>query len=329
MLYSIAEAATLLGVHPRTIQRWEADQKVPSPTRNPKGYRIYSEQDLANLRAFKDSISDSPGITLSSSIGPRVIAIVNQKGGVGKSTTAVNLSAAIAHSGRRVLVIDLDPQGHATFGFGIDGYALSETIRDCLTDLKRPLSTIIQKTAIPGLHVAPSNILLSTAEQEIPLVAQTIALTRSLEKIRGAYDYVFIDCPPTLGLLTMNALVAAPEVFVPLEPEIYALIGIQQMLSTISLVRDSLGNSTHVSGVIITKYDVRKALARDSEKKIQSFFGDAVFSTRIRPNVRLAEAPGAGKSIFEYDPDCHGAEDYRNLAEEVLAQEQGSTSAAA
>ncbi len=328
MAYTIAETASLLGIHPRTIQRWEADGKIPAAPRNKKGHRLYSEELLSIIRAFKSSVDDAPGMTPVRAEGPRVIAIVNQKGGVGKSTTAVNLSAALAKANRRVLVVDLDPQAHATLGLGIDPYSLTESIRDCLVDLKRHPSTVIQKTDT-GLHIAPSNILLASADQEIPLVAQTVALTRCLEKVKSAYDYVLIDCPPTLGLLTINALVASSEVLVPLEPEFYALVGIQQLLSSISTVRDSLGSSTHVSGVLITRYDPRKTLSQESEKRILDFFGDVVFSTRIRPNVRLAEAPSAGKSIFQYDPNCHGAKDYESLAREVLAQEAAGLPAAA
>jgi chromosome partitioning protein len=320
MPYSIAETAAMLGLHPRTLQRWEADSKIPHPTRNPKGHRVYTDQDVATIRSFKDSFNATTCTAAPG--GSRIIAIVNQKGGVGKSTTAVNLGAALAILNRRVLVVDLDPQGHATVGLGTDPYSLSETIRDCLIDLKRHPSTIIRKTAISGLFLAPSNILLSSAEQEIPLVAQTVALARTLDKVRAAYDYIIIDCPPTLGLLTMNALIAASEVFIPIEPEYYALIGIKQILSTVALVRDNLGNSIDIGGVIITKYDPRRSLCRESEAKIQSFFGPAVFTTRIRPNVRLAEAPAAGKTIFEYDDASHGADDYTALALEVLAQER-------
>lgn len=316
MPYSITEVADMLGVHARTIQRWELSGKIPKARRDYKGDREYSEDDLAQLRRFRQS--DAPPLKPAPR---RIIAIVNQKGGVGKTTSSVNLGAALAKLGKRVLIADLDPQGHATVGLGVDAFALKETIRDSLVDLKKPISSIIVKTSTPNLDLAPANILLSTAEREIPIVAQTIALSRALERVQDHYDYVLIDCAPSLGLLTTNAFVASTEILIPVEPEYYALVGIQQVISSVKQVQDT-GVQTAIRGVLLTRYDSRKSLTRESEKTIANFFGDVVFKTRIRQNVKLAEAPSVGKTIFEYDAESNGAQDYLAVAREVIAQEK-------
>jgi chromosome partitioning protein len=317
MSYSITQVAEMLGVHPRTIHRWESSGKVPPAPRDYKGDRLYSHDDLAQLRQFTKK--DQPA---SGSSRRHIIAVVNQKGGVGKTTTSVNLGAALAKLGKRVLIVDLDPQGHATVGLGIDAFALKETVRDCLVDLKKPISSVIQPTSTKGLDLAPANILLSTAEREIPIVAQTIALSRALERVRDRYDYILIDCAPSLGLLTTNAFVASTGIIIPVEPEYYAMVGIQQILSSISMVRDT-GIDTQIRGVLFTRYDARKSLTKEAEKTISSFFGKSVvLKTRIRSNVKLAEAPASGKTIFEYDPSSNGAADYLSVARELLAQER-------
>jgi chromosome partitioning protein len=323
MEYTITQVAEILAVHARTIQRWELAGKVPKARRDYKGDRLYTEADLAILKQFRGGTA-----TEAMAVDQRVIAVVNQKGGVGKTTTAVNLAAGIALSGRRVLLVDLDPQGHASIGVGVDSFGLKETLRDCLVDLKKPVTSIICKTKTENLDLAPSNILLSTADRDIPIVAQTIALRRCLEQVKDRYDYVIIDCAPSLGLLTTNAFVASTEVLVPVEPEYYALVGIQQLLASVSQVRDT-GISTGVRGVVLTRYDHRKSLAKESERKIASFFGDVVFQTKIRQNVKLAEAPATGKTIFEYDSSSNGAQDYLALTQEVINQELSAVSAAA
>ncbi len=261
-----------------------------------------------------------------------VISVVNQKGGVGKTTTTVNLGAAIAEAGKRVLLIDIDAQSNLTthLGLGIKedpqgGPDFQDvprevpewTIYDVLKGTKRLQDVIIKRSET--LDVVPSSLLLSAADLELGgMVGRELLLKRAIEKVRDAYDVIMIDCPPTLGLLSLNALAAVDKVIVPVQSEYLALHGVRQLLDTIDQVRGIYNPSLIVGGVLICLHDSRKRLARAVADTIRAYFGQLVFTTVIRENVALAEAPAKGETIFEYLPKSSGAEDYRALAEEVL-----------
>ncbi len=242
----------------------------------------------------------------------RKIALVNQKGGVGKTTTAVNLSAALARLNRRVLLVDLDPQSNATISLGIAPHAQKNTSYSLLTGAPpEPLALT------PDFHLIPSNIELAGAEMELSgSIGRENVLRDALAGIAG-YDFVLLDCPPSLGLLSINALVYVNEVMIPLQCEFLALHGISLLIRTVELVKKRLNPAIEITGVIPCMYDARKSLGRETVSEIAHYFKDKVFQTRIRANVRLAEAPSHGKSIFDYAPDSNGAEDYLALGREV------------
>jgi len=246
-----------------------------------------------------------------------VLAVVNQKGGVGKSTTALNLSAVLARRGRRVLLVDLDPQGNATSGLGIPKDRLRSSVYDVL--LRRlPLRAVLLPTAVEGLEVAPSTVELAGAEVELASEEDRAErLREALEGLRDRYDLVVLDCPPSLGLLTLNALVAADRALLPIQCEYYALEGLSLLLRTLDLVRGSLNPRLRMGGVVLTMYDPRTNLSEQVAREVRAFFGAEVFRTVIPRTVRLAEAPSYGQPIFLYDPNSRGAAAYEALAEEV------------
>jgi chromosome partitioning protein len=246
-----------------------------------------------------------------------VLAVVNQKGGVGKSTTALNLSAVLARRGRRVLLVDLDPQGNATSGLGIPKDRLRSSVYDVL--LRRlPLRAVLLPTAVEGLEVAPSTVELAGAEVELASEEDRAErLREALEGLRDRYDLVVVDCPPSLGLLTLNALVAADRALLPIQCEYYALEGLSLLLRTLDLVRGSLNPRLRMGGVVLTMYDPRTNLSEQVAREVRAFFGAEVFRTVIPRTVRLAEAPSYGQPIFLYDPNSRGAAAYEALAEEV------------
>ncbi len=248
----------------------------------------------------------------------RVIAIANQKGGVGKSTTAVSLGAALADIGYRVLVVDLDPQGNASTGMGIRHEARDVTVYDVVVS-EAPLAEAIIATPVARLHAVPSTIDLAGAE--IELVSQFSRegrLKRALEPVMdGQYDFVLLDCPPSLGLLTVNALTAARELIVPIQCEYYALEGLGQLLRNVNLVHQNLNPDLHLSGIVMTMFDPRTKLSEQVVEEVQRFFGELVYDVIIPRTVRLSEAPGFGQPITVYDPKSKGAESYRELAREV------------
>lgn len=249
-----------------------------------------------------------------------VISIVNQKGGVGKTTTTVNLSAYLAQHGEKVLVIDLDPQGNATSGYGFDKSALETSVYDLLVN-DTPIKEVIQSTNRENIDMCPTNINLAGAEVElVSAMSRETILKRAVDTISENYDFILIDCPPSLGLLTLNALVASTDVIVPIQGEYYALEGLTQLIDTINLVRKHLNPTIGIFGVIITMFDGRTQLTRQVTEEVRKYFGEKVFNTVIPRNIRLAEAPSYGKTIVEYDPKSRGGHAYNDLAIEVISR---------
>ena len=250
----------------------------------------------------------------------RVTACTNQKGGVGKTTTVVNLAAYLALSGSSTLVIDIDPQGNATSGLGVDRRTLDQSIYDVLID-RVPLSEVIVGTAVDGLDVLPSAPALSGAEVElVDLPARERRLAASLAGLNGRYDRVLIDCPPSLGLLTVNALTAADGVLIPIQTEYYALEGLSQLVNTIRLVREDLNPRLEIEGVLLTMYDARTNLAAQVAAEVRRHMNGTVYQTVVPRSVRLSEAPSHGLPIALYDPSSRGAHAYGQLAAEVTAR---------
>jgi len=267
----------------------------------------------------------------------RRIAVINQKGGVGKTTTTANLGAALARRGKNVLLLDIDPQANLSVHLDVDIFRLDVSMYQVLTGQCR-LRDAILPTNTPKLYVVPSNIDLSGAELElVNTVGRETILRDAVEEIAGQpvppgrgeeseappnrpFDFVVIDCPPSLGLLTINALAAATEVFIPVQTQFFALQGMSKLLDVIRLVRKRINPSLHIAGIVACLFDTRTRLSHDVYEEIREFFKERVFQTKIRNNVRLAEAPSYGQTIFEYAPESHGTEDYAALADEVLAR---------
>jgi len=249
----------------------------------------------------------------------KIIAIANQKGGVGKTTTSVNLGAGLAQVGKKVLLIDIDAQGNATTGVGIEKSELDQCIYNVLVE-DADVQGVIQKTATENLDVLPATIQLAGAEIElVPTISREVRLQRALQPIRNEYDYIIIDCPPSLGLLTINALTAADSVIIPVQCEYYALEGLSQLLNTVRLVQKHLNKNLAIQGVLLTMLDARTNLGIQVIDEVKKYFRDKVYRSIIPRNVRLSEAPSHGKPIMQYDAKSRGAEVYIDLAEEVIA----------
>ncbi len=248
----------------------------------------------------------------------KIIAIANQKGGVGKTTTTINLSACLAAKGKRVLLIDIDPQGNSTSGLGIERTGLKNSSYDVIVSRISAVEAI-RPTMMQTLDIMPANIDLVGAEVElVPMMARETILKRALGEIKDVYDYIFMDCPPSLGLITLNALTAADKILVPIQCEYYALEGLTQLMSTVKLVRQSLNPALEVEGVVLTMFDGRTNLSIQVVEEVKRFFKNKVYETVIPRNVRLGEAPSYGLPIILYDERCLGTEAYNELATEFL-----------
>lgn len=251
----------------------------------------------------------------------KVIAIANQKGGVGKTTTAVNLAACLAELGKKVLLIDIDPQGNSTSGLGFNKGTIKRCVYDALVN-DVPLDSIVVQTEIDNLKLLPATIQLAGAEIElVSMMSREGKLKRALDKSKFAYDYVLIDCPPSLGLLTINSLTAANSVIVPIQCEFYALEGLTQLMNTVSLVQKNLNPVLTLEGVVLTMFDARTNLSIQVVDEVKNHFRHKVYQTIIPRNVRLSEAPSHGQPVIKYDPKSKGAEVYFDLAREVIGDE--------
>lgn len=248
----------------------------------------------------------------------KIIAITNQKGGVGKTTTSVNVSACLANMGKKVLLVDLDSQGNASSGIGVNKDELEYCIYNVLIEAY-DIEKIIQHTMLERLDIAPATIQLAGAEVDmVPIVSRETILKQSLQSIRDTYDFIIVDCPPSLGLLTLNALTAADSVLIPIQCEFYALEGVSQLIKTIQIVQQTSNPSLEIEGVLLTMFDGRTNLSIQVAEEVKRFFKHHVYTTIIPRNVRLSEAPSYGEPIIIYDPKSKGAEVYMNLAKEVL-----------
>jgi chromosome partitioning protein len=253
----------------------------------------------------------------------KITAVANQKGGVGKTTTAINIAASLASAGKRVLLIDTDPQGNSTSGLGLDKESLNWSLYDLYIGTKT-IEEIVTDTALPSLKIVPSNIELIGSELELAAKeGRETILKRSLEQARDHYDYIFIDCPPSLSLLTLNALVAADTLLVPMQCEYYALEGISMLLRTFNLIKDSFNPLLEIEGILLTMFDGRNTLANQVADELKRHFGDKVYKTLIPRNVTLAEAPSHGKPVILYDVRSKGAQSYLELAKEIMDNETG------
>ena len=247
----------------------------------------------------------------------KIISIANQKGGVGKTTTAINLSTVLAKKGKKVLMIDADPQGNGTSGVGVDKDQQFSVYDVLIEDIE--IENTLQKTQVRNLDLCPSNINLAGAEvQLVSMENREYKLKEKVDKIKDKYDFVIIDCPPSLGLITLNAFTASDSVLIPVQCEYYALEGLGQLLNTIELVKKRMNKSLHIEGALLTMYDARTKLASDVVKEVVNFFKEKTYKTMIPRNVRLSEAPSYGKAIGDYDKDCVGARSYKEFAKEFI-----------
>lgn len=255
----------------------------------------------------------------------KAIAIFNQKGGVGKTTTNINLAACLAKKGKKILVLDIDPQGNTTSGLGIEKKSLKKSSYDLMIEDDINAEDVILKTGVDNLDIIPANVSLSGAEVELAIIrGREKRLKKALNQVKEKYDFIFIDCPPSLGLLTINSLTAVDSVLIPIQCEFYALEGVAQLMNTIEIVRKNLNEKLYVQGVILSMFDGRTNLSVQVVEEVKKYFREKVYKTVIPRNVRLAEAPSYGLPIIEYDPKSKGTEAYREFADEFLGVEEES-----
>ncbi len=253
----------------------------------------------------------------------KAIAIFNQKGGVGKTTTNINLSACLAMRGKKVLVVDIDPQGNTTSGIGLVKRKLQYTLYDVLVNKEFDISKAILHTKTKGLDILPASVDLAGAEIElVNLEGRERRLKKAIDKVKPMYDFVFVDCPPSLGLLTINSLTAVDSVLIPIQCEFYALEGVSQLMNTVEMVRKNMNPDIEIEGVILSMFDGRTNLSLQVVQEVKKYFGNKVFNTIIPRNVRLAEAPSYGLPIIKYDPKSTGAKAYQQFAKELLKRER-------
>ena len=272
-------------------------------------------------KSMESTVEDMMDMPEPEDKGPRIIAVANQKGGVGKTTTAINLATALAAVKQKVLIIDLDPQGNASTGLGLDRKSRKlDTYRMLIGGAK--MADAIQHSTVPGLDIVPAGVDLSAAELELVDMAQREhQLKQAIGDGARGYDYVLIDCPPALGLLTLNALVAAQAILVPLQCEFFALEGLSHLLKTVERVQHSLNPDLEIQGIVLTMFDKRNNLSEQVAADVREYFGDKVYKTVIPRNVRVSEAPSHGRPVLMYDMKCTGAQAYLHLAGEVLRRE--------
>ena len=249
---------------------------------------------------------------------PCILAVMNQKGGVGKTTTTINLAAALGEKKYQVLVVDFDPQGNTTSGFGVDKNSLDASVYDAILN-DAQVAGLIKDTSSKNVQILPSTIQLAGAEVElVSALARENRLKDAIGQVKDQYDFILIDCPPSLGILTINALVACDSLIIPIQCEFYALEGVTKLLESIKLVKNRLNPTLDVFGILMTMYDVRTSLSKQVVDEVDQYFGDKMFVTRIPRNVRVSEAPSYGMSVIDYDPNSKGAQAYRDLAKEVI-----------
>ena len=253
----------------------------------------------------------------------KVVSIANQKGGVGKTTTSINLSTILAKKGKKILMIDADPQGNASSGIGVDREDIELSVYDVLINDK-PIDEVVKKTNIKNLDICPSNINLAGAEVElVSVMSREHRLKEKLDMVKDNYDFIIIDCPPSLGLITLNAFTASDSVLIPVQCEYYALEGLGQLLNTISLVKKHLNKDIEIEGALLTMYDIRTNLSNQVVKEVKKYFNDKVYKNVIPRNVKLSEAPSYGMPISVYDPRSKGAKSYEKFVKEFLKNNEG------